>query len=446
VTLSTAEDLTMKEAIGYLRVSTREQGRSGLGLAAQRHDIEIFGAREGFAVKNWYQDIQTGAGKDALLMRPGLAAALKEARVARYPLMVSRLDRLSRNVHFISGLIEHKVHFIVAAFGKDCDNFVLHIYASLAEQERKMISERIKAAKAVAKRNGQKFGLALRSKAERRRVVALGIAAWEKAAMERAEAYRLHIEWALRQPGLYGRPIAFSAAATRLNERNIESPMGRSWCGAQLQRMARRLQLNHPTASLRRDVARARIQALWKQHPKLTGKQVIESLGLKGRHLLGIYRAGQLLKECRLAAAKSSLEHRKVGWWLDSRTSERIRIGAICKRRPEYTAKQVLKALGTGHSLPIRWVNKVMNECWRSLGSGSARQPNGWTTERRKRQAERMRQSRLWERSIGRRHPAAQNGSSGATTRYDVARMSAPSVRKSKTSTSGLRNAASKRK
>src|SRR6266436_3715346 len=113
----------MQSAIGYVRVSTREQGRSGLGLAAQRHDIEAFGMREGFEVKNWYQDIQTGAGRDALLMRPGLATALKEARVARSPLIVSRLDRLSRNVHFITGLMEHKVHFVVAAFGRDVDDF-----------------------------------------------------------------------------------------------------------------------------------------------------------------------------------------------------------------------------------------------------------------------------------------------------------------------------------
>lgn len=70
----------MKNAIGYLRVSTREQGRSGLGLAAQRHDIETFGSREGFSVKSWYQDIQTGAGKDALLMRSGLAASARNAR------------------------------------------------------------------------------------------------------------------------------------------------------------------------------------------------------------------------------------------------------------------------------------------------------------------------------------------------------------------------------
>jgi DNA invertase Pin-like site-specific DNA recombinase len=83
-------------------------------------------------------------------LRPGLAAALKEARAARCPLVVSRLDRLSRNVHFITGLVEHKVHFVVAALGRDCDEFTLHIYASLAEQERKMISERIKAAKAVS--------------------------------------------------------------------------------------------------------------------------------------------------------------------------------------------------------------------------------------------------------------------------------------------------------
>src|SRR5580700_6766436 len=94
----------MTDVIGYLRVSTSEQGRSGLGLAAQRHDIETFGSREGFSVKSWYQDIQTGAGKDALLMRSGLAAALKEARALRCPLVVSRLDRLSRNVHFIIGL------------------------------------------------------------------------------------------------------------------------------------------------------------------------------------------------------------------------------------------------------------------------------------------------------------------------------------------------------
>src|SRR6185437_9405862 len=189
----------MKNAIGYLRVSTREQGRSGLGLAAQRHEIESFAAKDGLSIKSWHQDVQTGAGRDALLLRPGLAAALKAARAAHCPLIVSRLDRLSRNVHFITGLMEHKVHFVVAAFGRDCDEFTLHIYASLAEQERRMISERIKAGLARSKK---KLGLRNpmnRSKAFRNRLRALSAAALRKAALERAQAYRMHIEWALRQ-------------------------------------------------------------------------------------------------------------------------------------------------------------------------------------------------------------------------------------------------------
>src|SRR6202162_1885368 len=152
----------MQAAFGYLRVSTREQGRSGLGLAAQRFEIEAFARREGFSVKSWHQDVQTGAGVDALQLRPGLATALKEAKSAHFPLIVSRLDRLSRNVHFITGLMEHRVHFIVAALGRDCDHFVLHVYTSLAEQERRLISERNRAAAAARKREGRKFGLALR--------------------------------------------------------------------------------------------------------------------------------------------------------------------------------------------------------------------------------------------------------------------------------------------
>jgi DNA invertase Pin-like site-specific DNA recombinase len=84
-------------------------------------------------------------------LRPGLATALQEARAANCSLIVSRLDRLSRNVHFIAGLMEFKVHFVVAAFGQDVDNFTLHIYASIAQQERKMIGERISAAHLIAK-------------------------------------------------------------------------------------------------------------------------------------------------------------------------------------------------------------------------------------------------------------------------------------------------------
>jgi DNA invertase Pin-like site-specific DNA recombinase len=93
--------------------------------------------------------------------------------------------------------MEHKVHFVVAAFGKDVDDFVLHIYASLAEQERKLIAERCRAAAAVLKQKGAKFGFA-RSKALQRRIHVLALPAQQRATIQRCEAYRAHIEWAVR--------------------------------------------------------------------------------------------------------------------------------------------------------------------------------------------------------------------------------------------------------
>jgi DNA invertase Pin-like site-specific DNA recombinase len=303
------EDLTIKKAIGYLRVSTREQGRSGLGLAAQRHEIGAFASREGFKIKLWHQDVQTGAGSDALLMRAGLATALKEAKSALCPLIVSRLDRLSRNVHFITGLMEHRVHFIVAALGKDCDDFTLHIYASMAEQERKMISERCKAAALVMKAKGKKFGLARRSKRWQRRVSAMGRAALTKLAMERAAAFRVHIEWAFAQPGLYGRPISRKAAARKLNERNIKSITGASWSGDQVLRMAHRNGLRPPPARLSLTVSQEKVREIWMKHPEYTPRQAMESgdlpLPLRERTVR------DLLNNCRRSPANPQGRLRK---------------------------------------------------------------------------------------------------------------------------------------
>src|SRR5262249_25881826 len=92
-------------AIGYLRVSTKEQGRSGLGLSAQRASIESFAQREGIQVNDWFTEVETGKGSDALERRPQLATALSRAKSLRVPVLVSKLDRLSRDVHFISGLM-----------------------------------------------------------------------------------------------------------------------------------------------------------------------------------------------------------------------------------------------------------------------------------------------------------------------------------------------------
>jgi DNA invertase Pin-like site-specific DNA recombinase len=316
------EELVMKEAIGYLRVSTKEQGRSGLGLAAQRHEINAFASRERFRVRNFHLDVQTGAGADALLMRAGLATALKEAKAAGCPLIVSRLDRLSRNMHFIAGLMEHKVHFIVAALGRDCDDFTLHIYASMAEQERKMISERCKAAAVISKRKGKKFGLACRSKTWQRRVSALGRAALTKLAMERAAAYRVHIEWSLGQPGLNGRPISRKAAARKLNERNIKSSTGRTWSGEQLLRMAHRIGLRPPPARLPLAVSQANVRAIWKKHPEYTAKQLIASGTLPLPLCERTVR--ELLNNCRRSSANPQ-----------GRLTKRARLLMIARANPK---------------------------------------------------------------------------------------------------------------
>src|SRR5262249_9326535 len=154
------------------------------------------------------------------------------------------------------------------------------IYASLAEQERKLISERNKAAAAARRRRGLKFGFALRSRAWRRYVSTLACASLKKAAMERAEAYRAHIEWALRQPGVYGtrRPISFRAAANELNQRNIQSPRGGLWSGTQLAAMGTRLGLIHPPGFLAYDVVKAKAYAIWQRRPDLTTRQLITTL------------------------------------------------------------------------------------------------------------------------------------------------------------------------
>jgi DNA invertase Pin-like site-specific DNA recombinase len=356
----------MKAAIGYLRVSTREQGRSGLGLAAQRHDIEVFGAKNGVAIRVWYQDVQTGAGKDALLLRPGLAAALKAARAARCPLMVSRLDRLSRNVHFIAELMEHKVHFIVAALGRDCDAFTLHIYASLAEQERRIISERTKAALARSK-NRHQLGLRnpnMQSKALRRRLQARAAAAQRKAAMERAEAYRVHIEWALAQRGLAGKPITFRGAGEKLNALHIPSPMGARWSSVNVANLAVRLRLRKKPTRLPREVLQKRVDEIWKRHPNCTASQLIEMM--KPRYSIGSTCAERYLRNSRRAAARCSMWYRLLRWRLDAYTAARIRISDIWAKHPDFTAREVIEKLGPQYALRVHWVQEVMRECWRA--------------------------------------------------------------------------------
>src|SRR3954466_6016472 len=147
-----------KQAIAYIRVSTQKQGRSGLGIEAQRGSIARFAEAEGYTIVDQIVEVETGKGADALDRRPHLAAALAAARRARCPVIVAKLDRLSRDVAFISGLMAQRVPFIVAELGADADPFMLHLYAALAEKERRLIAERTRTALAAKKATGAALG------------------------------------------------------------------------------------------------------------------------------------------------------------------------------------------------------------------------------------------------------------------------------------------------
>jgi DNA invertase Pin-like site-specific DNA recombinase len=148
----------MKPAIFYIRVSTQRQGRSGLGLEAQRAALVRFCESEAYQHAGEFVEVETGKGADALDRRPQLAAALEAARKLKCPVIVAKLDRLSRDVAFIAGLMAQRVPFIVAELGADADPFMLHIYAALAEKERRMISTRTKDALKAASARGVKLG------------------------------------------------------------------------------------------------------------------------------------------------------------------------------------------------------------------------------------------------------------------------------------------------
>jgi DNA invertase Pin-like site-specific DNA recombinase len=134
------------------RTGGDKQGKSGLGIEAQKQALERFAAAEGFELGRVCVEVETGKGSDAIDRRQQLAAALQEARRQRCSIAVAKLDRLSRDVHFISGLMVHRVPFLVADLGPDVDPFILHLFAALAQKERALISRRTAEALAAARR------------------------------------------------------------------------------------------------------------------------------------------------------------------------------------------------------------------------------------------------------------------------------------------------------
>ncbi len=218
----------MKPAIAYVRVSTQAQGKSGLGLDAQKASIERFADAEGFAVTRWFEEVETGKGADALDRRPVLSEALQVARKSKAPVIVAKLDRLSRDVAFIAGLMAQRVPFVVAELGADADPFMLHLYAALAEKERSLISKRTREALQAKKQAGALLGnrtnLAV-AQAKGAASNAAGSKAFAENVLPIVETIRSNGAGSLR------------AIADVLNARGIRTSRGGSWTAVQVSRV-----------------------------------------------------------------------------------------------------------------------------------------------------------------------------------------------------------------
>ena len=214
--------------IAYYRVSTQQQGRSGLGLEAQRAAVAAYVARGGWEQVGAFEEVETGKGANALARRPQLQAALTLCKKQGATLIIAKLDRLARNVHFVTGLLEAGVEF-VAADMPTANKVMIQVHAVMCEWERDQISARTRAALAAAKARGVQLGKTgpanLRANNDRRVAEATEV------------AMRL-------------RPVLASFAAQRYSQRRIVGELnalgvpaarGGRWSLTQLRRVLRRL-------------------------------------------------------------------------------------------------------------------------------------------------------------------------------------------------------------
>jgi DNA invertase Pin-like site-specific DNA recombinase len=219
--------------INYYRVSTEKQGRSGLGLDAQRSAVEAFCAARGCETIGEYVEIESGKRDD----RPELAKALAQCRLTGATLIIAKLDRLSRNVAFLAALQDSGARFLCADM-PDMSELTLHIVAAMAQNERKMISARTKAALAQAKARGVTLGNPLGAKAFGDKI-SEGRAASRAAREARAQAFAQEVRPIIDDIRSAG-PLSLSQIAAELDRRNILPPQGGRWNKATLSRVIAR--------------------------------------------------------------------------------------------------------------------------------------------------------------------------------------------------------------
>jgi DNA invertase Pin-like site-specific DNA recombinase len=223
--------------ISYIRVSTQKQGASGLGLEAQTAAVQAY--LEGAGCTNLigeYVEVESAKGSNALELRPQLRAAMQHCRKTRSTLLIAKLDRLARDVHFISGLIKEGVDFVCADMPR-ANKVMLQMYSVMAEWERDQISARTKAALAAARARGVVLG-------NTRNLVAN--AAKRSAA---ASTFASRLDGTVK--GMKLRGMTQWEMVNELNEIGITAPRGGKWGLHQLQRLLKRQSngANPPTAA-----------------------------------------------------------------------------------------------------------------------------------------------------------------------------------------------------
>ena len=212
---------THKQAIAYYRVSTARQGHSGLGLEAQQEAVTQYASNHGYELVKSYTEIESGRKKQ----RPQLQAAQDACKKQKATLIIAKLDRLARNVHFISTLIEAKVDF-VAVDNPQANKLMLHMLAAFAEHESDIIRTRIREALAAAKRRGVHLGRHGKTLAKQNQQKALTFSISLRPRLE-----------ALQSEGI----TSLRAQAAALNQAQIPSFDGGKWHKTSVNRVRKRL-------------------------------------------------------------------------------------------------------------------------------------------------------------------------------------------------------------
>lgn len=229
--------MEVSKYIAYYRVSTQKQGASGLGLQAQQETVARYLGNGMSELVEEFVETETGKGADALAKRPQLRAALEACRKSGAKLLIAKLDRLARNVHFITGLMKaangngrNAVKF-VACDMPEANDLTIHIMAAFAEHEAKRISERTKDALKAAKARGERLGRAGPANLQP------NLEARQTEADDFAQKMRGQVE------GFILRGLTQRQMVAELNSLGIRAAGGGNWSLIQLQRIFKRLDI-----------------------------------------------------------------------------------------------------------------------------------------------------------------------------------------------------------